>query len=173
MEITKKTIKALSSDTRLEILKILVRRRKIAADISKQLKMAPSTVNEHMKILEEAGLIQRKNTGHKWIYFEVTEQGRNLVQPKSPMQFVLILTLGIVMMFIGGFRSLVPSTGEQTFAVPMASKGMEITEEAGRNAVDTVAATPAAGIDWLIVLFVVVGIILVIIGLYNIVKMRK
>ncbi len=171
MEITKSTIKALASDTRLEILKILVRRRKIAADISKQLKMAPSTVNEHMKILEGAGLIKRKDTGHKWIYFEITEQGRNLVQPRSPMQFVLILTLGMMMLLVGGFKSLMPF-GEQNFAVPLASKGAEIMETGGRT-VDAVAATPATGIDWLIVLFAVIGIVLVIIGLYNIVKMRK
>ncbi|UCG94964.1 MAG: winged helix-turn-helix transcriptional regulator [archaeon] len=173
MEITKKTIKALSSDTRLEILRLLVRRRKIAADIAKILKLAPSTVNEHLKKLEEAGLVKRKETGHKWIYFEVTEDGRNLVQPRSPMQFVLVLCLGVLMMLVGGFKSLVPS-GAETFAAPLAQKAGETAAEAGADVVRApVEAVSGTGIDWLLVLVAVVGIVLVIIGLYNIVKLRK
>lgn len=171
MEITKGVIKALASDTRLEILKGLAKRRKIAADISKQMKLAPSTVNEHMKILEEAGLIRRKETGHKWIYFEITEKGRNLVQPRSPVEFIIMLSLGVVMVLVGSFKGLI-SQPVETFAVPMASKG-GLIEETGGRAVDVVAATPATGIDWLLVFVVVAGIILTVIGLYNIVKMRK
>jgi DNA-binding transcriptional ArsR family regulator len=169
MEITRKTIKALSSDTRLEILRILVRRRKIAADIAKLLGLAPSTVNEHLKKLEDAGLVKRKETGHKWIYFEVTEDGRNLVQPRSPMQFVLVLCLGVLMMLVGGFRSFIPPGGE-TFAAPMAQKA----EAAGADVVRAPLETaPGAGMDWLLVLVLVAGVILVIMGLYNIWKIRK
>lgn len=170
MEITKGTIKVLASDTRLEILKVLVKRRKIAADIAKMLDLAPSTVNEHMKILEEAGLIKRKDTGHKWIYFEVTEDGRNLVQPRSPMQFVLVLCLGVIMMLVGGFKNFMAAP-VQTFAEPVMEKADNVAATGGTRAV--AEAAPVAGVDWFLVFVIVVGIVLTVLGLYNIWKIRK
>lgn len=164
MKITKKTIKVLSSDTRLKILKILSKRRRIAADLAKDLNLAPSTVNEHLKLLEEAELIKRNDTGHKWIYYEITEKGRNLVQPKTPMQFVLILSLGILIIIIDGFDFLqrkVFQTFEETS--PMAtSKG---TEEVGRIGTQQT-------INWISLLILVIGIILILIGLHNIIKRK-
>lgn len=171
MEITKSTIKALASDTRLEMLRLLSQRRKIPADIAKLLKLAPSTVNEHLKILEEEGLVRRKETGHKWIYFEITEKGRSLVQPRSPMQFVIILGLGALMMLVGGFRSLI--SGGETFATQVAQKAGETATESDIARAPMMAAPSTAGIDWFMVLVLVAGLVLVAVGLYNIWKARK
>jgi len=167
MEITKSTIKALASDTRLEILKILSERKKIPADLAKMMKLAPSTVNEHLKILEEEGLIQRKETGHKWIYFEITDKGRNLVRPKYPVQFIIILSLGVFMMIVGGLKNFLPR--EQAFVETVIEK----TEEAGTLKTPAPGAVPPVEIDWIVILLIATGLILTIIGLYNIVKLRK
>jgi len=172
MEITKNTIKVLASDTRLEILKVLVKRRKIAADIAKMLDLAPSTVNEHLKKLEEAGLIRRKETGHKWIYFEVTEDGRNLVQPRSPMQFILVLCLGVIMMLVGGFKNFMTPIGGETLSAPMMDKAENIAATGTQN-IRSPVEVASAGIDWFLVIVLAVGVILTVLGLYNIWKIRK
>ena len=101
MELDKKAIKSLSSDTRVDILKSLSRRRKMPSEIAKEFGLAPSTVVEHLKILENSSLIKRQDTGHKWIYYELTDKGRNLVEPQHAMKFVVILSLGLIII-VGG-----------------------------------------------------------------------
>ena len=101
MEIDKKTIKALSADRRVEILKSLKQRRKMPSELSRELDLAPSTIVEHLNILEEAGLVLRKETGRKWIYYELTNKGESLITPKIPVQFILMLTLGFIVIFSG------------------------------------------------------------------------
>lgn len=101
MEIDRKTLKALAADTRLDILKSLGKRRKTPSELSKELNLATSTVVEHLNKLEEADLIKREETGHKWIYYNLTEKGSSLVKPKIPMNFVIVLSVCIIVFFAG------------------------------------------------------------------------
>ena len=103
MEIDRQTLKALAADTRLNILKSLGKRRKTPSELSKELNLATSTVVEHLNKLEEADLIKREETGHKWIYYNLTEKGSALVKPKIPMNFIIILGVCILVVFIGLF----------------------------------------------------------------------
>jgi DNA-binding transcriptional ArsR family regulator len=96
MEIDRKTLKALSADTRLDILKSLGKRRKMPSELSKELGLAVPTVTEHLERLEDAGLIRREETGHKWVYYDLTEKGSNLVRPRIPVQFVLVLSISVI-----------------------------------------------------------------------------
>jgi len=100
MEIDRKTLKALAADTRLDILKSLGKRRKTPSELSKELSLATSTVVEHLEKLEEADLIRKEETGHKWIYYNLTEKGSALVKPKIPTNFVIILSLCILVVFV-------------------------------------------------------------------------
>jgi DNA-binding transcriptional ArsR family regulator len=101
MDIDRKTLKALAADTRLDILKSLGKRRKMPSELSKELNLATSTVVEHLDKLEEADLIKREETGHKWIYYSLTDKGSALVKPRIPTNFVIILGVCILVVFIG------------------------------------------------------------------------
>jgi len=101
MEIDRKTLKALAADTRLNILKSLGKRRKTPSELSKELNLAASTVVEHLNRLEEADLVRREETGHKWIYYTLTKKGLALVKPKVPTQFIIVLSLVVVVVFAG------------------------------------------------------------------------
>jgi len=101
MEIDRKTLKALAADTRLDILKSLGKRRKTPSELSKELNLAPSTIIEHLNRLEEADLIRREETGHKWIYYNLTKKGSSLVKPKVPTQFIIVLSLCFIVVFAG------------------------------------------------------------------------
>jgi len=101
MEIDRKTLKALAADTRLDILKSLSKRRKMPSELSKELNLAASTVTEHLDRLEEAGLIRREETGHKWIYYQLTEKGESLVKPRVPTQFIIVLCLSLLIITAG------------------------------------------------------------------------
>jgi DNA-binding transcriptional ArsR family regulator len=69
------------------------------SELAREFSMAPSTIVEHLHVLERSGLIKKIETGHKWKYYELTEKGRSLVRPKFPMQFVVMLSLGVMLVF--------------------------------------------------------------------------
>jgi len=138
MEIDRKTLKALAADTRLDILKSLGKRRKTPSELSKELRLATSTVTEHLNKLEKADLIRREETGHKWIYYSLTKKGENLVKPKYPVQFVLVLSITIIIIFAGSIfmysnYAEMPAAGSSdTLSVPLAQRAMT-TEEASKE----------------------------------------
>jgi DNA-binding MarR family transcriptional regulator len=71
------------------------------SELSKELNLATSTVVEHLNKLEEADLIKREETGHKWIYYSLTDKGSALVRPRVPTNFIIILGLCILVVSVG------------------------------------------------------------------------
>jgi DNA-binding transcriptional ArsR family regulator len=165
MEIDRKTLKALAADTRLDILKSLGKRRKMPSELSKELNLASSTVVEHLNRLEEAELIRREETGHKWIYYNLTDKGSSLVKPKQPIQFIIVLCLGILFIFSGIYRYFSVGfqyAGEKTLQAPMVANDMR-TEEA---LIESVPAT-----DWLMICLLAVGMLLIVVGF--VIRLKK
>jgi len=133
MEIDRKTLKALAADTRLDILKSLGKRRKTPSELSKELDLATSTVIEHLTKLEEANLVRREETGHKWIYYNLTPKGENLVKPRYPVQFVLVLSISILIIFAAGFMIYTDYTSlraaQPSLTAPLTEKITQPSEE--------------------------------------------
>ncbi len=61
-------MKALSDPNRVRILKLLEGGELCVCEIHKALGLAQSTVSKHMKILEDAGLVDKKRQGTWMIY---------------------------------------------------------------------------------------------------------
>jgi DNA-binding transcriptional ArsR family regulator len=85
-----KSFKALASDSRVSILKSLKRRRKMLTELSKELKMSPSTVKEHLDSLSGAGLVVQIDDGHKWKYYELTRAGKDILNPDETRVWVVL-----------------------------------------------------------------------------------
>ncbi|KXZ39089.1 transcriptional regulator, ArsR family [Alkalithermobacter thermoalcaliphilus JW-YL-7 = DSM 7308] len=62
--------KALSDKNRLLILQMLSCGKMCACDIVQGLELTQPTVSHHMKILQQAGLVECQKKG-KWIYYEL------------------------------------------------------------------------------------------------------
>jgi len=62
-------------ETKKRILELLYERNMTLSEISERLNLAPSTVAQHLKELEEAGAIKKSDEQHsrKWIYYEINE----------------------------------------------------------------------------------------------------
>jgi len=98
--IDRKTLKAISSDTRFDILKLLKKQQHTLSEISEILKLSAPTVKEHIDKLISVDLIVKKTTKYKWKYYYLSEKGEKLLAPKSInvlITFVvsLIATVGI------------------------------------------------------------------------------
>jgi DNA-binding transcriptional ArsR family regulator len=91
--------KALSSDTRLQILKALDARRLTVSELGRLLDLNKATVFEHLKMLLAADLVKKEDEGRKWVYYRLTWKGKNVLHPEN-VQFMLLLATSVLS--IGG-----------------------------------------------------------------------
>jgi len=78
-----KVMKALSDPNRVKIVKMLQRKLMCVCEIQEALQISQSSVSKHLKILEEAGLVDFKKDG-PWVNYYLTD-GR-----KSPYASSLV-----------------------------------------------------------------------------------
>ncbi len=67
-----RVMKALSDPNRVRIIKILERKPLCVCEIRELVGLAQSTVSKHMKVLEEAGLVDFHKKG-SWIIYRLTQ----------------------------------------------------------------------------------------------------
>lgn len=172
--IDRKTLKALGADTRLEILRVLLRRQHMLTELSSALGMSHSTVKEHMTVLEQAGLVKRFDEGRKWKYYRLTMKGKKLVAPEEVKALFILVFSGIAAAGLVVRELLVktvsrvieeaPAGGGKIMAAPLPAAG-DMIESAAAGALPLPGApeagAQAAGIDPWAVLLVVVLIVLV------------
>lgn len=174
MEIDRHVIKAVSAQARLRMLKSLQIRKKMPSELSREIGLSPSTVVEHLQNLEAAGLIRRIQTGHKWVYYEITDKGSSIVQPGMPVQFILTLGVGILMVSFGFLKSVysgIISAGVRKYAAEQAVQ----TAVSGPGASDAAAkisegAAQTLPDGWTYFLVSAAGLILMIFSIY---RLRK
>ncbi len=96
--------KALASETRLNILKVLDRKKMSLNEICNATNLNKATLHEHLLKLNEAGLVKRKEReGHKWVYYELTWKGSCLLHPENT-KIVILFSISILTLFAGFFQ---------------------------------------------------------------------
>jgi len=108
--IDRKTLKAISSDTRMDLLKLLAIRKYTLSELSKKTNLKNPTIKEHLDHLIDASLVKREESNNKWKYYSLTEKGQKLVNPKKVkilISFVisLLATFGLIGYYIFNFAS--------------------------------------------------------------------
>jgi len=83
--------KALASETRTGIIKLLRDRNHTLTEISRKLQLAAPTIKQHLGILEKAELIQELDEGRKWKYYCLTRKGRNIFSHDTPINVLIVL----------------------------------------------------------------------------------
>ena len=71
-----KVMKALSDPNRVKLVKMLQKRTMCVCEVQASLGIAQPTVSKHLKILESAGLVDRKKEG-LWVNYSLTDGGRS------------------------------------------------------------------------------------------------
>lgn len=94
----KPKLRALVSETRLDILRTLVQRRYTLTELAELLQTTKSNIAAHLDKLEAAGLIEQKDEGRKWKYYALTAQGKELVGGQSLAKPVAVLLLTSLLM---------------------------------------------------------------------------
>jgi len=97
------SMKALSCDTRVDILKLLKKRRMTLSELSKALKKSKPALIKHLDLLVSAELVNKEDDGHKWIYYDLTDKGRMIIPDKKGEKRSFILLLSSLVTIITGF----------------------------------------------------------------------
>lgn len=144
-----KSFKALSSDSRVGILKSLGERRRTLSELSQKLDLGNSTVKEHCDILIDAELIKLVDEGRKWKYYQLTQKGKQIIMPglMDEVRVLIVLCLGVIA--IGGitfFAMQTLSAGSGAMATQFQNSAPMLdsaTEKMLSTAADINAATGA------------------------------
>ena len=130
--------RALSSDTRTGIIKLLDERKYTLSEISKKMELAAPTVKQHLSVLEQADLISCIDEGRKWKYYTLTRKGKRIVHHETPGNVFIVLALSIVGMAVVLY-ALNGMTGMQAGS-PLMSEKMVNTLEGERMEQPTITS---------------------------------
>lgn len=165
IRLDKETFKALASTTRVDVLKLLARRRHMQSELAAELNLSVPTVKEHLFALERAGLVERHEEGRKWKYYSLTKKGEGVLHPEE-MKIWIVLSM-LVFSVIGGFV-----TYFRTFAPQPVAEAKMAMVAPGLESMDALAA--AAPVQqptnvWLVV-FSISAVVFAVLFVYLLVK---
>ena len=143
-------LKALSTTTRQDIMKLFADRPHTASEIATKMKKHVTTVTEHIVMLEKAGLVKRRESTNKWVYYTLTDKGQKLFKPHV-YSWVVMLTLSVV--------ALISGIANVFMAVPM-ERAADGAKEALPMATTIAQNAPAAAVP----LTMLIGIVLIVVA---------
>ncbi len=107
VELDKKSLFALASDTRLEILRSLQPMRRTVSQLSESLGIDKAAVHRHLKKMEEGELVKRYED-HGFVYYGLSWKARDLLSPNENTKIIILLStswllvLGVVFAVVLG-----------------------------------------------------------------------
>ncbi|MEW5747662.1 MAG: winged helix-turn-helix domain-containing protein [Candidatus Thermoplasmatota archaeon] len=97
VELDKKALFALASDSRLEILKSMQPMRRTVTQLAETLGIDKAAVHRHLKTLEEGGFVKRYEE-HGFVYYGLSWKSRDLLSPGENTKVVILLTSSVLML---------------------------------------------------------------------------
>jgi DNA-binding transcriptional ArsR family regulator len=132
--VDREVLKALSTETRMDILKLLSAGGRNPSFVAKKLGKSDATIVEHLQALERAGLVKKTvSPGRKWVFYSLTERGRGIASGKS-RNLVIILAASLLAMLFGvgsfaGYMSTQFTLGTFAARAPAETAGTAETAE--------------------------------------------
>ncbi len=105
--------RALSSETRVQIIKVLNERNHTLTELAKKMEMASPSMKQHLDILLNSGLIEQIDDGRKWKYYCLTRKGKNILAGRESDATILIVLgmssialICLIFLLIGNIASI-------------------------------------------------------------------
>ncbi len=83
-------------NTVLRILKALRERNKTLSELSREVGVTKPTLLYHLSKLSERGLVKKVQNGNKFVYYFLTEKGRNYIKLLVSLATSRVLSCGLV-----------------------------------------------------------------------------
>ncbi|MFB6204552.1 MAG: ArsR/SmtB family transcription factor [Candidatus Nanohaloarchaea archaeon] len=135
MELDFDSVRALSSPTRIQILREVLDQEATTTDLSRELEKSKSTISSHLKTLKSAGLIEKdKKDGRKRVIYRPTRKAEAIVKGKErKVKFSVASTVFTGLLGAVSVARWLPEPSRQ--AQPSASAAM--IADAGQTASNT------------------------------------
>jgi DNA-binding transcriptional ArsR family regulator len=131
VELDKKALFALASDSRMEILKALHPQRRTVAQLADELGIDKAAIHRHLKKLEEGGLVTRYED-HGFVYYGLSWKARDVISPGENARIVIVFSLSWLLI-AGAVGAFVLSLSSMDFmAGGMSNPAGEQVDSAGR-----------------------------------------
>lgn len=109
VRLDQRTLKALSNQTRVSILKRLQERRHTQSELAHDLDLSIPTVKQHLAGLQQAELVQMHDEGRKWKYYALTRKAKSILEPEQ-VNLLIVLSM-FVLSVVGGLMSWLRPVG--------------------------------------------------------------
>ncbi|WP_456474433.1 ArsR/SmtB family transcription factor [Candidatus Pyrohabitans sp.] len=103
IRMTRQVFEALVSETRIAILRALDRRAMTVTELARELGLAKSAAHEHLAKLADAGLVEKRDEGRKWIYYHLTPKARGILHPEERHRILILLSSALLALLGGAF----------------------------------------------------------------------
>ena len=97
VELDKKTLFALASDTRLEKLHSLQPMRRTVTQLAESMNIDKAAVFRHLKKMEDGGLVKRFED-HGFVYYGLSWKARDLLSPNENTKIIILLSASWVVL---------------------------------------------------------------------------
>jgi len=91
VELDKKALFALASDTRLEILRALEPTRRTVSQLAEAVNIDKAAIHRHLKKLEEGGFVKRYED-HGFVYYGLSWKARDILAPNENTKVIIVLS---------------------------------------------------------------------------------
>jgi len=158
VELDKRALFALASDSRVEILKALQSQRRTVTQLAEALEIDKAAVHRHLKKLEEGELVVRFED-HGFVYYGLSWKARDIISPGENTKIVVVFSTTALMV-----------AGAATAVLAALSQAASGAKEASQNQAGGMngALNAVPGVSWEIVLLggalAVIAIVLGFIG---------
>jgi len=165
--VDREVLKVLSTDTRMDILKMLSKGDRTPSFIGKKLGKTSSTIVEHLDVLVRVGLVKKlESPGKKWVFYSLTERGEGIVKTRTRRLIIILATsLFALLGSIGSFGWHFYT--QSAVYVPRAMEGIEeiakgppflnVTTTTVREFVTTLTTQPVY-LYLAVILFIISGV---------------
>lgn len=99
VEIDKKALFALASDTRLDILRALLPMRRTVTQLAEALNIDKAAVHRHLKKLEEGGFVKRFED-HGFVYYGLSWKARDILSPNENTRVIVLLSSSWIFLLV-------------------------------------------------------------------------
>lgn len=117
VELDKKSLFALASDTRVDILRSLQPMRRTVSQLSEALDIDKAAVHRHLKKMEEGGLVKRFED-HGFVYYGLSWKARDLLSPNENTRIIILLSASWILCLVVVFLVVLGTTNNGTVLSP-------------------------------------------------------
>lgn len=169
LTLDKESLKAITVETRVKILKVLANRQQTLSDLSQLLGLSAPTLKEHLSVLEKVAMINKLEEGRKWKYYKITEKGLCMIYPERKRIWITLSLLGLSL--VGTAITLLTSTTRGITQKMLSPSAFEQAE--GTVAASAVPEAARTTFNLLPIIFPALTLILIIILIYYLIKLRR